>query len=109
MINNETDEVIKEAFYSLKSRHQNNLESMKGSKFIVGYIHLLYNKCHKINPNHDGSCIDSVEWIESSIRCNSLVKSTRNKKTSSKNKKKNQPVINKNNWEGRNFSSKKGD
>ena len=106
MINNEADEVVKEAFDSFKSRQQNNLESMKRSKFIFDYIHLLYKKCHKINPNHDGSCIDSVDCIESSNRCNNLVKSTRNQKRSSKNKKK-KPVINKNNWEGINFSSKK--
>ena len=31
------------------------------------------------------------------------------KKHPQRTKKKNQPVINKNNWEGRNFSSKKGD
>ena len=34
IINDETDEVIKELFDSLTNRNQNNLESMKGS-FIV--------------------------------------------------------------------------
>ena len=86
MMKNETDEVTKKAFDSLKSRHQNSLESMKGSEFIFDYIHLLYNKSHKINPNHDGSYIDSANGRESSIHCNCLVKSTRNQKRSSKNK-----------------------
>ena len=31
---------------------QNNLESMKGSEFVFNYIHLLFNECHKIIPNH---------------------------------------------------------
>ena len=60
MINNEADEVIKE----LKNRSQNNLESMKGSQFVFDYIHLLYYKCHRINANCGGSCIDSPDWIK---------------------------------------------
>ena len=35
MISDEADEVIKELFDSLKNRHQNNLESMKGSEFVI--------------------------------------------------------------------------
>ena len=54
---------------------------MKGES-IFDYIHLLYDKCHKINPNHDGSYIDSADWIESSTCCNSLIKLTRNRKRS---------------------------
>ena len=34
MINDETDEVIKELFNSLKNRWQNDLESMKDSEFV---------------------------------------------------------------------------
>ena len=44
MINDETDEVIKELFDSLKNRYQNNLESLKGSKSVFDYVHLLYYK-----------------------------------------------------------------
>ena len=65
MINDEADEVIEELFKSLKNRHQNNLESMKGSEFVFNYVHLLYCKCHKINPNRGGSYIDSLDWIKS--------------------------------------------
>ena len=64
MINDETDEVIKESFDSLKNRYQNNLGLMKGSDFVVDYNHLLYYKCHKINPNCGGSYIDSPDWIK---------------------------------------------
>ena len=59
IINYETDEVIKELCDSLKYRYQNNLESMKGIEFVFDYVHLLYYKCHKINPNRSGLYIDS--------------------------------------------------
>ena len=45
------DEVIKELFDSLKNKYQNNLESMKASEFALGFIYLLYYRCHKINSN----------------------------------------------------------
>ena len=51
-------------FDSLKNRYQNNLESKKGTEFIFDYVHLLYYKCHKINPNCGGSYIDSSDWIK---------------------------------------------
>ena len=69
MINVKLDEVVEEHFESLRNKYQNNLEKlMKASDFFFNYVHLLYYKYHKINPNHDGSYIDSPDW-------------TRNKKT----------------------------
>ena len=47
MINDESDEAIKELFDSPKNRYQNNLKSMKVSEFVFDYVHLLYYKCHK--------------------------------------------------------------
>ena len=38
---------------------------MKVSEFVFDYIHLLYYKCHKINPNCGGSYSDSPVWIKS--------------------------------------------
>ena len=67
MINDEADEVIKDIFELLKNRYQNNLESMKSSEFVFDYVQLLYNKCHKINPNRGGSYIDFPDWIKSNI------------------------------------------
>ena len=64
MINDETDEVIKELFDSLKNRYQNNLDLIKGSDFVFDYVQLLSYKCHKINPNHSGLYIDSPDWIK---------------------------------------------
>ena len=37
---------------------------MKGSEFVFDYVQLLYYKCHKINPIHCGSYIDSPDWIK---------------------------------------------
>ena len=64
MINDEADEVMKEIFDSLKNRYQNNLESMKGSEFVIDYVHLLHYICHKINLNRGGSYIDSADCIK---------------------------------------------
>ena len=40
-------------------------ESLKGSEIAINYVHLLYYKCHKINPNRGGSYIDSSNCIKS--------------------------------------------
>ena len=62
---------------------------MKCSEFVFDYVHLLYYKFHKINPNRGGSYIDSYDVIKIkkatinpinkkimfSMRCNSRVKS----------------------------------
>ena len=64
MISNEADEVIKKLFDSLKNSYQNNLESMRGSNFVLDYFQLLYYKCYKINVNCGGSHIDYLDWIK---------------------------------------------
>ena len=62
MINDKADEVIAELFEPIRTRYQNNLEKlMKSNEFIINYVHLLYHKCHKINPNCGGSYIDFSE------------------------------------------------
>ena len=38
---------------------------MKGSEFVSDYVHLLYNKCYKINLNRGGSYTDCPDWIKS--------------------------------------------
>ena len=63
MMNDEA-EVIKELFDSLENIYQENMESMKGTGFVFNYVHLLYYKSHKIIPNHDGSYVDSPDWIK---------------------------------------------
>ena len=37
---------------------------MKVSEFVFDYVHLLYYKCHKINPNRGGLYIDSPDWMK---------------------------------------------
>ena len=65
LINDEIDEVIEKLVKPFQNKYQNNLEeSMQGSEFAIGYVHLLYYKFHKINPNHGGSYIDSPDWIK---------------------------------------------
>ena len=64
MIRDEEDELIKMRIYSLKSRYQTYLQSMRGSSFVIDYVQLFYYKCHEINLNCGGSNIDSPDWIK---------------------------------------------
>ena len=64
MIIDDANEVIKDISDSFKNKYQNNFESMKGNEFVFDYINLLYYKCLKVNPNHGGSYIGSLEWIK---------------------------------------------
>ena len=64
-INDKADEVIEKLFESLLNRCQNNLEtSMRSSGFIFDCVHLLYYKCHKINPNRGGSYINLLNGLK---------------------------------------------
>ena len=73
---------------------------MKGSEFVFDYVHLLYYKCHKIDPNHGGSYIDSPDWIALKYE---EIKKDPQRITKIK------LFINKYNWEGIHFSSEKAD
>ena len=117
MVNDEADEVTKERFDSLKSRCQNNLESMKSSEFVFNYVRLLYYKCHKINPNRGGSYIDSADRIKNKKSTINLLQqyavtvalNHEEIKKGPQRITKNKPFINKYNWEGNNFPSEKDD
>ena len=37
---------------------------MKGSEFVFDYLHLMYYKYHKINPNCGGSYLDPPDSIK---------------------------------------------
>ena len=63
MIDDEAHEVIKKLCNLLKNRYD-DLQPIKGSGFFFNYVHLLYYKCHKTNPNYGGSYIDSPDWIK---------------------------------------------
>ena len=124
MINDGADEVIKKLFDSLKSRYQNDLESMRSSEFVFDYVQLLYYKCHKINLNRGRSYIDSTDWI---INKNAAINPTNKKdnkcfqyavtvvlsneeiKKDPQIIKKIKQLINKYNWEGINYPSEKDD
>ena len=64
MMNDKVDEVKKELFDSLKNNTKTIWNRYKGSEFAFDYVHLLYYKSHKINPNRGGSYIDSPDWIK---------------------------------------------
>ena len=65
LIDDKPEKVIEQLFQSLLSRYQIGFEtSMRGSEFVFDYVHLLYYKCYKINPNCGGSYRDSPDWIK---------------------------------------------
>ena len=85
---------------------------------------LLYYKCHKINLNHDGSYIDSPDWIKNKNATMNPINKKDNKcfqyavtvalnheeiKKDPQRITKIKPFINKCKWEGINFSSEKDD
>ena len=37
---------------------------MKDNDLGFDYVHLLYYKCLKVNPNRGGSYKDSLDWIK---------------------------------------------
>ena len=74
---------------------------MKSNEFVFDYAHVLYYKCHKINPNRGGSYIGSPDCIKNKAIANpinekenkrfqyaSFVKLYRNQKISTNNIKK---------------------
>ena len=123
MINKEAAEVIKELFNSRKNRYQNNLETMEGSEFVFDYVHLLYYKCHKINPNRGESHIDSPDWIKNKkAAINPIIQKddkcfqyavtvALNHEEIKKDpqRRKIKPFMIKSNWKGIHFSSQKDD
>ena len=47
MINDKTDEVVKDVFESLLSRYQKRLRRINGIGWYYLYVHLLHFRCHK--------------------------------------------------------------
>ena len=47
---------------------------MESSEFVFDYIHLLYYKCHKINPYRGGSYIDSDLKKKKKTTINPIIK-----------------------------------
>ena len=97
---------------------------MKVSEFFFDYVQLLYYNCHKINFNCGGSYIDSPDWIKNKkVTINPINKKDNKyfqyaKIVTSKYEKikkdpqriaKIKPFINKYNWQGIYFPSKKDD
>ena len=65
MIYDNPYEVTEELFESIYNRYQVGLErSMRGSDFILDYVHLCYYKCHKINYKRRRPYINSPDCIK---------------------------------------------
>ena len=119
MINDKADEVTRKLLKLIIKRYQNISEiSMRGSDFIFDCIHLLYYKCHKINPNHGRSYKDSPVWIKNKkATINSIKKSNKcyqcavtvvlnYEKTKIDPQRITKSKSGTNNWEGMNYPSK---
>ena len=94
--------------------------SLRGSNFIFDCVHLLYYKCHNINPSPGGSNIDFSNGIKSHKATINLIDKKDSKcfqyaTTVALNDEEIQkdpkikPFINKYNWEGINSPSEKDD
>ena len=69
MNHSNTDEFTEEIFQSVLSRCQIGLEtSMKCSDFIFDCVNLFHYKRHKINFNHGGSNVVSLNWTKTKIQ-----------------------------------------
>ena len=65
MINDKADEVIEEIFSNFFLDINLGFQtSIKGSDFVFSFAHLLYYKCHQINPNCRRLYRDSLEWMK---------------------------------------------
>ena len=97
---------------------------MKDSELIFDYVYLFHYKCHKINPNCDGSYIDFSEWIKKKATKNYITKKDNKccqytltvalnheeiKKDPQRIKKMIKLFITKYNWDGINVPSEKDD
>ena len=117
-------ELYEKFFNHSRNRYENNLESLEGNEFVFDYVHLLYYKCHKINPNCGGSYMDSPDWMKNKkITINPINKKNNkcfqyaltvalNHEKIVKNSEritKIKPLINKYKQKGINFPSEKGD
>ena len=52
---------------------------MKGSDFILDFLHLLYHKCHKMNFKRVWLYIDSPDWIKDKQTTINLINKKGNK------------------------------
>ena len=78
---------------------------MNGSECVFDYVHLLYYKCHKINPNRDGSYIASPDSIKNKKATINLINKKDNECFQYAITFEIQTFMNKYKWEGINFLS----
>ena len=96
----------------LKIDIKNSLELIKGCKIVFDYVHLLYFKCHRINPNCGGSDIFSPDCIQNKkATINPIYKkdSTCFQYSTTVTLNHEKTIINIYNWEGIHFPAEKDD
>ena len=65
IMDDETDEIIKEVFGPLLQIYQVGLEErMRGSEFVFDSADLLLYELHRISLNRGGSYIDYPKWLK---------------------------------------------
>ena len=99
---------------------------MKVNELVFHYVHLLYYKCYKMNPNQGESYVDSRDWIKNEkAAINSIKKKKKDNEFSqyiaivalnleemgkhSERRTKTKPFINKYNWKEITFPPEKDD
>ena len=60
----DTNEIIREIFYSFLYNYQKELKNIKGSNFVFESVHLLDYKLHRVRLKRCGSYIKSPTWLE---------------------------------------------
>ena len=97
---------------------------MKDTEFFFDFVHLLYYKYHKINPNQGGSYLKTLNWMKNKKATINRINKKDNicfyytvtvalnceeTKKDPQRITKIKPFINKYNWEGINYPSEKDD
>ena len=123
-IDNDEERAIHSKSESIEIIIIDKLESMKGSEFVFNCVHLLYDKCHKINPNRGRSYVDFPDLIKNEKPAINPISKKDNKcfqrdvtvvlnhekiKKNLQIMTKIKPFIDKYNWEGTNVPLKKDD
>ena len=60
----DTNDIIREIFYSFLYKYQKELKNIRGSEFVFESVDLLEYKLHRVRLKRGGSYIKSPKWLE---------------------------------------------
>ena len=63
MWGSDTNNIIREPFWSFLHNYQEELKIIKGSNFAFESVELMDHKFHRVRLRKGGSCIKSPEWL----------------------------------------------